>query len=151
MDIKLNTLVNLPKKKLTRKRVGRGIGSGTGKTCGRGVKGQKSRSGVSIKIEGGQMPIVKRLPKRGFRHLKSLEHKLISLRDINNLISSKCLDGTLVINKQLLMNIGYIKNIKVFVKLLGGIDKIEHKLQIELDAVSKSARVVVEQANGKIL
>ena len=77
--MKLNTLFNVPGSKKPRKRVGRGIGSGTGKTCGRGVKGQKSRSGVAIKTEGGQMPLIKRLPKRGFSCSKSVDYTAISI------------------------------------------------------------------------
>ena len=80
--MKLNTLFNIPGSKKPRKRVGRGNGSGTGRTCGKGEKGQKSRSGVAIKTEGGQMPLIKRLPKRGFRCSKSIQYTPISLADI---------------------------------------------------------------------
>ena len=150
-DMKLNTLFNVPGSKKPRKRVGRGIGSGTGKTCGRGVKGQKSRSGVAIKTEGGQMPLIKRLPKRGFNCSKSVNYTAIGVADIEVLIGMKRIDATKNINKDTLVSIGYIKSTKIPVKLLGGIKKIEHKLTIKLDAYSGSAKSVVEKAGGKIL
>jgi len=149
--MKLNTLFNVPGSKKPRKRVGRGIGSGAGKTCGRGVKGQKSRSGVAIKTEGGQMPLIKRLPKRGFNCSKSVDYTAISVADIEVLIGMKRIDATKNINKDTLVSIGYIKSTKTPVKLLGGVEKIEHKLTIELDACSASAKSVIEKAGGKIL
>ncbi len=149
--MKLNTLFNVPGSKSTKKRVGRGIASGTGKTCGKGMKGQKSRSGVAIKTEGGQMPLIKRLPKRGFKCSKSVNYTEISLADIKTLISMKHLDAKNIINKKLLVKIGYIKSIKVPIKLLGGIDKIDYKLTIELDATSASAKAVIEKASGQVL
>ena len=149
--MKLNTLFNVPGSRKPRKRVGRGIGSGTGKTCGRGVKGQKSRSGVAIKTEGGQMPLIKRLPKRGFNCSKSVDYTAISVADIEVLISLKRIDATKNINKDTLVSIGYIKSNKTPVKLLGGVEKIEHKLTIELDACSASAKSVIETAGGKVL
>ena len=86
----LNTLVNLRKKKILKKRLGRGIGSGTGKTSGRGHKGQKSRSGVSLKgFEGGQMPLHRRLPKRGFTNIFKKHFNSINLIQIQNLIDKK--------------------------------------------------------------
>jgi large subunit ribosomal protein L15 len=151
MKVKLNTMFNVPGSKKPRKRVGRGIGSGTGKTCGKGVKGQKARSGVAIKTEGGQMPLIKRLPKRGFNCSKSVDYTAISLSDIEALIEMKRIDVLSNINKDLLVNIGYIKSSKVSVKLLGGIEKTNHKLVIELDACSANARLVVEKAGGKVL
>jgi len=151
MNMELNGLANISGSKKTRKRVGRGIGSGSGKTCGRGVKGQKSRSGVAIKTEGGQMPLIKRLPKRGFNSSKSIDYTLISICDVEALIAMKSIDVKAAINKELLLSIGYISNIKTPVKLLGGIDKISHKLTIELDAYSASAKSVIEKAGGKAL
>ena len=149
--MKLNTLFNVPGSKKPRKRVGRGIGSGTGKTCGRGVKGQKSRSGVAIKTEGGQMPLIKRLPKRGFNCSKSVNYTAISVADIEVLVGMNRIDATKKINKDTLVSIGYIKSGKVPVKLLGGIEKFEHKLTVELDACSAGARAVIESAGGKVL
>ena len=149
--MRLNTLFNVPGSKKPRKRVGRGIGRGTGKTCGRGVKGQKSRSGVAIKTEGGQMPLIKRLPKRGFNCSKSVNYTAISVADIEVLVGMNRIDATKKINKDTLVSIGYIKSGKVPVKLLGGIEKIEHKLTVELDACSAGARAVIESAGGKVL
>ena len=151
MDMKLNTLFNLPGSRKSRKRVGRGTGSGIGKTCGRGVKGQKSRSGVAIKTEGGQMPLIKRLPKRGFSCSKSVNYTTISLADIEALIEMRRIDNKNSINKELLVSIGYIKNQKIPVKLLGGLEKTNHKLIVELDACSASAKSVIENAGGKVL
>jgi large subunit ribosomal protein L15 len=149
--MKLNTLFNIPGSKKPRKRVGRGIGSGTGKTCGRGVKGQKSRSGVAIKTEGGQMPLIKRLPKRGFNCSKSVDYTAISISDIEVLIGMNRVDSSKAINKEILVSIGYIKSNKVPVKLLGGAEKTAHKLTIELDACSANAKAVIESAGGKVL
>lgn len=149
--MKLNELFNLPGSKKLRKRVGRGNGSGTGRTCGKGDKGQKSRSGVAIKTEGGQMPLIKRLPKRGFSCSKSVQYTQISLADIEALISMKVIEEGARINKELLVNIGYIKNIAVPVKLLGGLDKIDHKIEVELDACSAGAKGVIENAGGSII
>ena len=151
MEIKLNTLFNIDGSKKPRTRVGRGIGSGKGKTCGRGHKGQKSRSGVAIKTEGGQMPLIKRLPKRGFSCSKSVDYKAISIADIEALIEIKRIKVTSNISKELLVTIGYIKSNKVSVKLLGGVEKTSHKLTIELDACSASAKSVIENAGGKVL
>lgn len=150
MKIKLNTLFNVPGSKKPRKRVGRGTGSGTGKTCGRGEKGQKSRSGVAIKTEGGQMPLIKRLPKRGFNCDKSVNYTVISLETIENLIATKRIDAKDSINKELLVKIGYIKSKNVPVKLLGGAEKFDHKLTVELDSCSASAKSLIEKAGGKV-
>lgn len=149
--MKLNTLYNLPGSKKARKRVGRGNGSGTGRTCGKGDKGQKSRSGVAIKTEGGQMPLIKRLPKRGFSCSKSIQYTQISLADIDALISMKVIEEGASINKELLVNIGYIKKSSVPVKLLGGMDKFAYKLIVELDACSSGAKEVIEKAGGQFI
>lgn len=149
--MKVNTLFNIPGSRKPRKRVGRGIGSGTGKTCGKGHKGQKARSGVSIKTEGGQMPLIKRLPKRGFNCSKGIDYSVIKIADIEVLIEQKRLNPANVINKPTLVEIGLIKSIKVPVKLLGGVEKTAYKLTIELDACSKSVRSIIENAGGSIL
>lgn len=149
--MKLNTLFNLLGSKKNRKRVGRGNGSGTGRTCGKGDKGQKSRSGVAIKTEGGQMPLIKRLPKRGFSCSKSKNYTPISLADIESLISMERIDANNDINKDLLVNIGYIKSNKVPVKLLGGQDKFNYKVTVDLDAYSEVAKNAIENAGGKTL
>ena len=100
----LNTLINFKKKKISRKRLGRGIGSGTGKTSGRGHKGQKSRSGVSLKgFEGGQMPLYRRLPKRGFTNIYKKNFNTINLVQIQSLIDKKKIDTKEEITQELLL------------------------------------------------
>ncbi len=111
VSIKLNNLFNIPGSKKLRKRVGRGIGSGCGKTCSRGVKGQKSRSGVAIKTEGGQMPLIKRLPKRGFFH-KKIQHVLLNFDILSALLDDPTFSKTdKVIDKDFLLKLGYIKSL----------------------------------------
>ena len=149
--MRVNSLFNVPGSRKPRKRIGRGNGSGTGRTGGRGEKGQKSRSGVSIKTEGGQMPLIKRLPKRGFNSSKSIRYTPISMADIEFLIIEKRIDTSVVFNKTSLVNIGYIKSEKTPVKLLAGIDKMNFKISIQLDAYSNAARELIEKAGGQVL
>tara|TARA_B100000886_G_C20400508_1_gene482366 strand:- start:728 stop:1186 length:459 start_codon:yes stop_codon:yes gene_type:complete len=146
--MKLNTL----KKKLhkSKKRVGRGIGSGLGKTCGRGAKGQKSRSGVSIKAyEGGQMPIYRRLPKRGFNSLyKDEKNVAINLDLISKLIKSKKFDSSKLIDlREFFLKSKTSKRVKI--KVLGTGEIID-KVSILADKFSKSAQNKIEKAGGKI-
>ena len=149
--MRVNSLFNVPGSRKPRKRIGRGNGSGTGRTGGRGEKGQKSRSGVSIKTEGGQMPLIKRLPKRGFNSSKSIRYTPISMADIEFLIIEKRIDTSVVFNKTSLVNIGYIKSEKTPVKLLAGIDKMNFKISVKLDAYSKTAKELIEKAGGQVL
>ncbi len=149
--MRVNSLFNVPGSRKPRKRIGRGNGSGTGRTGGRGEKGQKSRSGVAIKTEGGQMPIIKRLPKRGFNSSKSISYTPISMADIEFLIIEKRIDSSVLINKALLVDIGYIKSEKTPVKLLAGVDKMNFKITVQLDAYSKTARELIEKAGGQVL
>lgn len=149
--MRVNSLFNVPGSRKPRKRIGRGNGSGTGRTGGRGEKGQKSRSGVSIKTEGGQMPLIKRLPKRGFNSSKSIRYTPISMADIEFLIIEKRIDTSVVFNKTSLVNIGYIKSKKTPVKLLAGIDKMNFKISVQLDAYSKTAKELIEKAGGQVL
>ena len=149
--MRVNSLFNVPGSRKPRKRIGRGNGSGTGRTGGRGEKGQKSRSGVSIKTEGGQMPLIKRLPKRGFNSSKSMRYTPISMADIEFLIIEKRIDTSVVFNKTSLVNIGYIKSEKTPVKLLAGIDKMNFKISVQLDAYSKTAKELIEKAGGQVL
>jgi large subunit ribosomal protein L15 len=149
--MRVNSLFNVPGSRKPRKRIGRGNGSGTGRTGGRGEKGQKSRSGVAIKTEGGQMPIIKRLPKRGFNSSKSISYTPISMADIEFLIIEKRIDSSVLINKASLVDIGYIKSEKTPVKLLAGVDKMNFKITVQLDAYSKTARELIEKADGQIL
>ena len=133
-----------------KKRVGRGIGSGLGKTSGRGVKGQKSRSGVSIKsYEGGQMPLYRRLPKRGFNSLYKKEKNVaINLYNISKLIDSKKIDSSKSIDlRKFLLKPKKLKKIKV--KVLGT-GNIKVKINIIADKFSKSAKAKIEKAGGKI-
>ncbi|MBM3466476.1 MAG: 50S ribosomal protein L15 [Alphaproteobacteria bacterium] len=149
--MRVNSLFNVPGSRKPRKRIGRGNGSGTGRTGGRGEKGQKSRSGVAIKTEGGQMPIIKRLPKRGFNSSKSISYTPISMADIEFLIIEKRIDSSVLINKASLVDIGYIKSEKTPVKLLAGVDKMNFKITVQLDAYSKTARELIEKADGQVL
>ena len=149
--MRVNSLFNVPGSRKPRKRICRGNGSGTGRTGGRGEKGQKSRSGVSIKTEGGQMPLIKRLPKRGFNSSKSVKYTPISMADIEFLIIEKRIDTSVVFNKTSLVNIGYIKSEKTPVKLLTGIDKMNFKLSVQLDAYSETAKELIEKAGGQVL
>ena len=138
------TLNNLPKlKRNAPKRVGRGIGSGTGKTSGRGVKGQKSRTGHhSVKgFEGGQTPIYMRLPKKGFKNIHKTEIEVVNTDSIAKLVESKKIDAKNKITKEILENVGLIKNKTTKVKLILGRNntaKIDFK--VEVDAYSKTAQ-----------
>ena len=143
----LNTLHNIKTKKI---RVGRGIGSGKGKTSGRGVKGQKSRSGVAIKsFEGGQMPLYRRLPKRGFNPVISNKIAIINLNNLQNLIETK------KISNDMKINIDTFRKLKIFrksinkYKILSNGD-IKSKINIEADYASKNVKEKIEKAGGQI-
>ncbi len=136
----------------TSKRVGRGIGSGKGKTAGRGVKGQKSRSGVSIKgYEGGQMPLYRRLPKRGFNAIKRYQAviAIMNLEKIQSYIDEKTINSGDVINMALLIKLKLINKNSQKLKILGTGD-IKDKVNIEADLISKAAVVKLEKAGGTI-
>ena len=146
--MKLNTLVSNSLNK--KKRVGRGIGSTKGKTSGRGHKGQKSRSGVAIKsFEGGQMPLYRRLPKRGFKPLKKVKIASINLKKIQNLIDNK------KIKQDSLINLNTLKEAKVInksfnkIKILG-MGELNSKINLNVDFISKSAKLKLEKAGGTI-
>ncbi len=131
-------------------RVGRGIGSGKGKTGGRGVKGQKSRSGVAIKgFEGGQMPIHRRLPKRGFNNYNRKEFEVINLGQLQAFIDAKRLDGGKDITPEILIESGILHGNKDGIKLLGK-GEIKSKVKLEVNAASKSAIAAIEKAGGKL-
>ena len=133
-------------------RVGRGIGSGKGKTSGRGVKGQKSRSGVAIKaFEGGQMPLYRRLPKRGFNAIKRYQSiiAIMNLDKIQSFINEKTINVSDVINIDLLKKLKLINKNSEKLKILGSGD-IKDKINIEADLISKSAVVKLEKAGGTI-
>tara|TARA_B100001123_G_scaffold6587_1_gene8272 strand:- start:575 stop:1024 length:450 start_codon:yes stop_codon:yes gene_type:complete len=128
------------KTKRIKKRVGRGIGSGKGKTSGRGVKGQKSRSGVAIKsFEGGQMPLYRRLPKRGFKPIKNKKYAIINLSKIQNLIDKK------IISPQTTIDINFLKEKKIVKKNFStfkilGIGELKNKIKLNTNLMSKSAK-----------
>ena len=147
MMTSLNTLNNLKKKKI---RVGRGIGSGKGKTSGRGVKGQKSRSGVAIKsFEGGQMPLYRRLPKRGFNSLNKNDVAIINLGDLQKLIDAKKISADVKINIETLKKSKlFRKSINKFKVLSNG--EFNSKIEIEADYSSKIAKEKIEKAGGQI-
>ena len=139
----------LYKKKM---RVGRGIGSGKGKTSGRGVKGQKSRSGVAIKaFEGGQMPLYRRLPKRGFNAIKRYQDRIatMNLEKIQSYIDGKTINSNETINIALLKKLKLINKNSEKLKILGTGD-IKDKVSIEADLISKSAVNKLEKAGGTI-
>ena len=145
--MKLNELIKTNYSKL---RVGRGIGSGKGKTSGRGVKGQKSRSGVAIKsFEGGQMPLYRRLPKRGFKKIKRRNIAIINLSDIEIFIKNKRIKPQDEINIKNLIEKKIIGKKYNKLKILGKGD-IKEKIKIKTDFISKSARSKIEKAGGSI-
>ena len=145
--IKLNNRSKINKKKI---RVGRGIGSGKGKTSGRGVKGQKSRSGVAIKsFEGGQMPLYRRLPKRGFNPIERKNIAILNLDIIQNHIDKKNLKVSDTINSDLLKKLKLINKNSVKLKILGS-GEIKDKINIEADLASKSAVEKLEKIGGSI-
>ena len=141
----LNNLKKIKQKKL---RVGRGIGSGKGKTSGRGVKGQKSRSGVAIKsFEGGQMPLYRRLPKRGFKIIGIKETGSLNLSEIQSFLQSKKLKATEKIDLALLKKLNIIKKRYKKLKVLGK-GEIKEKLNIEVNYLSSSAKDKLEKSGS---
>ena len=145
--ITLNNRDRINKKKI---RVGRGIGSGKGKTCGRGVKGQKSRSGVAIKsFEGGQMPLYRRLPKRGFNPILKQNIAILNLDKIQSHINKKNIKTSEVLNSVLLKKLKLINKNAVKLKILGS-GEIKDKINIEADLASKSALEKLEKIGGSI-
>ena len=147
MTTLLNNREKINKSKI---RVGRGIGSGKGKTCGRGVKGQKSRSGVAIKsFEGGQMPLYRRLPKRGFNPISRDKIAIINLEKIQSYIDKKTINASDVLNKDLLKKLDLINKNSEKLKILGT-GEIKVKINIEANLASKSAVSKLEKIGGSI-
>ena len=146
--IKLNNRAKINKPKM---RVGRGIGSGKGKTSGRGVKGQKSRSGVAIKsFEGGQMPLYRRLPKRGFNPIQRGNMiAILNLNKIQSYITKKTINTSEVLNSSTLKKLKLINKNSNKLKILGTGD-IKDKINIEADLASKSALKKLEKIGGSI-
>ena len=145
--IRLNNRTKINKPKI---RVGRGIGSGKGKTSGRGVKGQKSRSGVAIKsFEGGQMPLYRRLPKRGFNPISKSNIAILNLDKIQFYISKNTIKTNETLNSDLLKKLGLINKNSIKLKILGS-GEIKDKINIEADLASKSAIQKLEKIGGSI-
>ena len=131
-------------------RPGRGIGSGKGKTSGRGHKGQKSRSGVAIKsFEGGQMPLYRRLPKRGFNKIKKFNIAIINVFKIQEYLTKKVINKEDVINLTLLKKKEILRQSVDKIKILGNGD-LKDKINIEIDFISKSAKEKIEKIGGSI-
>jgi len=148
--MKLHELSDNPGAKKRKMRVGRGIGSGKGKTAGRGVKGQKSRTGVSIKgFEGGQMPLTRRLPKRGFKNIFAKDYSVANLGKIQAAIEEGRLDASKVITAADLVAAGVAKRAKDGVRLLGK-GELTTKASFEVAGASASAIAAVEKVGGSV-
>ena len=144
------TLNNRQKINKAKIRVGRGIGSGKGKTSGRGVKGQKSRSGVAIKsFEGGQMPLYRRLPKRGFNPISKELVAILNLEKIQSYIDKKSINPNEVLNSEILKKLKLINKNSKKLKILGA-GEVKDKINIEADLASKSAIEKLEKIGGSI-
>jgi large subunit ribosomal protein L15 len=148
--MKLSDIADNAGSRKKRMRVGRGIGSGKGKTSGRGGKGQTARSGVRIKgFEGGQMPLHRRLPKRGFNNVFRVEYAEINLDRLQDAIDAKAIDVTATINAESLVKAGVLRRAKGGMRLLGR-GEIKAKINIEVHGASKSAIEAVEKAGGSV-
>ncbi|MCI4680084.1 50S ribosomal protein L15 [Rhodoblastus acidophilus] len=148
--MKLNGISDNPGASKERMRVGRGIGSGKGKTGGRGVKGQKARTGVAIKgFEGGQMPLHRRLPKRGFWNPFSVDYNEVNLGRIQQAVEAGKLDANAPVTLETLLAAGVISKPRDGVKILGN-GELTAKLTFEVAAASKSAVAAIEKAGGAI-
>lgn len=149
--MKLNELRDNPGAHKIKKRVGRGIGSGKGKTAGRGVKGQSSRTGVAINgFEGGQMPIYRRLPKRGFNALSRKDYVLVNLDRLQRAVDNGRLDVAQTVTAEALVKAGLVSAVKDGVRLLGR-GALTACLTIEVAGITASAREAVEKAGGKVI
>jgi large subunit ribosomal protein L15 len=148
--MKLNEITDNEGATKSRKRLGRGIGSGSGKTAGRGVKGQKARSGVAINgFEGGQMPIYRRLPKRGFNNIFRGEFVVVSLGRIQAAVDAKKLDAKQTVDAAALKAAGVIRRAKDGVRVLAD-GELTAKLTIEVAGASKAAIEKIEKAGGAV-
>ena len=148
--VKLNELAPREGSTKSRMRVGRGPGSGKGKTAGRGVKGQKARSGVAIHgFEGGQMPLHMRMPKRGFNNPRAKEYAEVNLWRLEQAVAAGKLDAAAPVDAAALVTAGVIRRAKDGVRLLGK-GSLSTKLQLTVHSASASARAAVEQAGGSL-
>jgi large subunit ribosomal protein L15 len=149
--MKLNDLRDNAGARKVRLRVGRGIGSGKGKTAGRGVKGQSSRTGVAINgFEGGQMPIYRRLPKRGFKNIFRLEYAEVNLDRLQKAIDAGKLASSETITGEKLVKAGVISQVKSGVRLLGR-GELTAKVTIEVAGTTTGARAAVEKVGGTVI
>jgi|SRR6478752_1167231 large subunit ribosomal protein L15 len=148
--MKLNDISDNEGSKKSRMRVGRGIGSGKGKTGGRGVKGQKARTGVRVKgFEGGQMPLYRRLPKRGFWNPFSKDLNEVNLGRIQEALDAKKLDAGQTVTVEALVAAGVVSRARDGVKILG-VGELKAKLAFEVYGASKSAQAAIEKAGGSV-
>ncbi len=148
--MKLNELRDNEGATHSRKRLGRGIGSGSGKTAGRGVKGQKARSGVAINgFEGGQMPLYRRLPKRGFKNPNAKDFVTVSVGRVQTAVDAKKLDSKEAVTAEALIKAGVIRRAKDGVRLLAD-GEIKAKLSFDIAGASKAAIEKVEKAGGSV-
>jgi large subunit ribosomal protein L15 len=148
--MKLNEISDNAGSRKARMRVGRGIGSGKGKTAGRGGKGQTARTGVRIKgFEGGQMPLHRRLPKRGFNNIFALKLNVVNLDRVQAAIERGALDGKDTVDAEALVRAGVLRRVKDGVRLLGK-GEIKAAVQFAVHGASKSAIAAVEKAGGSV-
>jgi len=148
--MRLNEISDLPGATKAKKRLGRGLGSGLGKTSGRGQKGQKSRSGVAIKgFEGGQMPLHRRLPKRGFNNIFAKDFNVVNLGRVQTAIDAKKLDAKNPVTVQALLEAGIIRRVRDGVRLLGQ-GELKTKVAFEVTGASSGAVKAVEAAGGSV-
>jgi large subunit ribosomal protein L15 len=148
--MKLSELSDRPGARKTRRRIGRGIGSGKGKTGGRGGKGQTARAGVAIKgFEGGQMPLHRRLPKRGFNNIFRKEYNEVNLGRVQQAIDAGKLDAAATIDVEALIKAGVLRRALAGVRLLGS-GEITAKVAFTVAGASKSAVAAVEKAGGSV-
>ena len=146
----MKILNNTSKVKIPKKKLGRGIGSGKGKTSGRGVKGQKSRSGVAIKsFEGGQMPLYRRLPKRGFSSIRKMKVAKINLEQIQTFVDKKRIDSATQINLDVLKQSKIVNKSYLKYKILGN-GNLKSKIDILADFSSASAKEKIEKLGGNL-
>ena len=149
--MKLNEIRDNPGAHKARMRVGRGIGSGKGKTSGRGVKGQKARTGVAVKgFEGGQMPLYRRLPKRGFKNISRKDFSELNLDRLQKAADEGKIDLSKTVNAEMLIAAGVVSASKHGLRLLGR-GEIKAKVTIEVAGASASAKAAIEKAGGSVI
>ncbi|MCH9018875.1 MAG: 50S ribosomal protein L15 [Proteobacteria bacterium] len=147
----LNQLSDRPGARKAGRRVGRGTGSGKGKTCGRGHKGQKSRSGVALQgFEGGQMPLYRRLPKRGFTNIFRTRYEIVNLDRLQSALDAGRLDAAKPVDREALVAAGVVRQSRNGVRLLAR-GELKAKLTIAVDRASKAAVAAVKKAGGEVV